>query len=100
MGSDAGSFTGSMAGSTVSLGPEDKAELKKIQTIVGAAGTAFSKDLREMREQLRALLAEMNKVKERLGLPPTNLRDLVAAKAPGINRQTSNISLPAVAQRT
>jgi len=91
--SDTGSLTGSMAGSMMSLGPEEKAELKKIQAIVGAAGTAFSRDLRDIREQLRALLAEMNKVKERLGLPPASFRDLVAAAVPGLTRQKSGDGL-------
>jgi len=91
--SDAGSLTGSMAGSVSGLGPEEKAELKKIQAIVAAAGTAFSRDLRNMRENMRAILTEMNKVKERLGLPPTNLRELVKP-APGLKRQDSSGPLP------
>jgi len=81
--------SGSMAGSMMSLAPEEKAELKNIQAVVGAAGTAFSKDVREMREQLRALSAEMKKVKERLGPPSTDLRDLVVAAATGPFKQKS-----------
>jgi len=95
---DTGSLTGSLAGSQggwSTLGPEEKAELKKIQAVVGAAGTAFTRDLRDIREQLRALLAEQNTVKERLGMPPASFRELVTAAVQGITRQKSTEGLKA-----
>lgn len=61
--SDAGSYAGSIAG----LGPEEKAELRKIQAVVGAAGTAFSKELRDVRGQLRELHTGLRGLKEQLG---------------------------------
>ncbi|CAE8653536.1 unnamed protein product [Polarella glacialis] len=70
-GSDAGSYTGSMAGSMAGsvvggLAPEERAELRKIQAVVGAAGTAFSKDLREVRRHIREVKEDLLGVKEQL----------------------------------
>lgn len=68
-GSIAASYTGSVADSVISgLTPEDKAELRRIQAIVVAAGTAFSKELREVRRQTRELRDEMSHVKDHLGI--------------------------------
>eukprot|EP00928_Gymnodinium_smaydae_P031677 TRINITY_DN23174_c0_g1_i1.p1 TRINITY_DN23174_c0_g1~~TRINITY_DN23174_c0_g1_i1.p1 ORF type:complete len:450 (+),score=117.72 TRINITY_DN23174_c0_g1_i1:56-1405(+) len=58
----AGSLTGSIAGST--YGPEERAELRKIQAVVGAAGTAFTRDLRELRRQVQECKGELMKLKE------------------------------------
>jgi len=59
--SDAGSISasvlGSVAGST--FGPEERLELKKIQTVVAAAGTAFSRDMKDVRKQVQQLRAEL-----------------------------------------
>mmetsp|Transcript_88168 Transcript_88168/g.227344 ORF Transcript_88168/g.227344 Transcript_88168/m.227344 type:complete len:352 (-) Transcript_88168:67-1122(-) len=67
-GSDLQSDIGSasIAGSALGLGPEEKAELRRIQTIVGAAGTAFSKELRELRGHIGELRGELQGVKARL----------------------------------
>lgn len=66
-GSDCGSIGGSsIVGSAVgsAIGPEEKAEIRKIQTVVAAAGTAFSRDMRDVRKQLRDLRDDVNGVKE------------------------------------
>ncbi|CAE8642084.1 unnamed protein product [Polarella glacialis] len=70
-GSDAGSFTGSIAGSMAGsvvggLAPEERAELQKIQAVVGAAGTAFSKDLKEVRRYIQEVKEDLLGVKEQL----------------------------------
>jgi len=68
--SDIGSIAPSMVGSTLStsgLSPEERAEFKKIQAVVGAAGTAFTKELRDVRGQLRELQNGLRSVRERIG---------------------------------
>eukprot|EP00931_Biecheleriopsis_adriatica_P103679 TRINITY_DN78482_c0_g1_i1.p1 TRINITY_DN78482_c0_g1~~TRINITY_DN78482_c0_g1_i1.p1 ORF type:complete len:463 (-),score=135.22 TRINITY_DN78482_c0_g1_i1:14-1402(-) len=68
-GSAVGSVAGSLAGSVVAgLGPEDRAELKKIQTVVLAAGTAFSKDMRTVRKEMREVQDDLLRLKELVGL--------------------------------
>jgi hypothetical protein len=62
--SDCGSIPDSLAGSVTGLGPEERAELKKVQAVVGAAGTAFSKEIRELKKQLNVLNAEIVGLKE------------------------------------
>mmetsp|Transcript_45708 Transcript_45708/g.99318 ORF Transcript_45708/g.99318 Transcript_45708/m.99318 type:complete len:427 (-) Transcript_45708:111-1391(-) len=42
------------------LGAEEKAELKKIQAIMGAAGTHFSKEIRELRREILDLKDTVN----------------------------------------
>jgi len=56
------SAAASLTGST--LDPDEKAELKKIQTIVAAAGTSFLRDLREVKGQMRDMRAELIGLKE------------------------------------
>mmetsp|Transcript_43857 Transcript_43857/g.82272 ORF Transcript_43857/g.82272 Transcript_43857/m.82272 type:complete len:388 (+) Transcript_43857:38-1201(+) len=50
--------TDSLAASAT-LDPEEKAELKKIRAILAAAGTAYSKDLCQVKNQMREMRAEM-----------------------------------------
>lgn len=45
------------------LEPEEKAELKKIQAIVAAAGKVFAHDLGEVKRQMREVRAELHGVK-------------------------------------
>eukprot|EP00929_Paragymnodinium_shiwhaense_P049878 TRINITY_DN25153_c0_g1_i2.p2 TRINITY_DN25153_c0_g1~~TRINITY_DN25153_c0_g1_i2.p2 ORF type:complete len:162 (+),score=46.72 TRINITY_DN25153_c0_g1_i2:935-1420(+) len=64
--SEAGSARGSLAGFSTfgsELGAEDRAELKRIQTIVGAAGTAFSKELQDLRRQSKDLRQQMSSLR-------------------------------------
>lgn len=58
-GSAAASLTGSLAGSTRSLEGEDGAELKKMRAVVGAAGTVFYKDLRDLRKDVHEVREQM-----------------------------------------
>lgn len=53
-----GSLTGSMW-----EGAEEREELKKIQAVVGAAGTVFSRDLRDVRKQLQELREDLKSLK-------------------------------------
>jgi hypothetical protein len=62
--SHCGSIPDSLAGSVTGLGPEERAELQKIQAVVGAAGTAFSKEIRELKKQFNVLNAEIMGLKE------------------------------------
>merc|ERR1711904_204568 len=39
-------------------------EIRKIQAVVGAAGNVFSKDLRELRNQLRAMNDDIDRLKD------------------------------------
>jgi len=57
--SEVGSVAASLAGSVVAgMAPEEKAELKKMQVVVSAAGTAFSKEIRDMKRHLREVGTE------------------------------------------
>jgi len=56
------SFTASGVGSD-SFSVDERVELKKIQTVVAAAGTAFSRDMREVRKQVYDLRSELSSVK-------------------------------------
>lgn len=63
--SEAASLTGSLAGSLAgsccgSMAAEERAELQRVRAVVGAAGTAFARELRDLRGQLRALQAEVH----------------------------------------
>lgn len=58
------SIPDSLAGSVTGLGPEERAELQKIQAVVGAAGTAFSREIRELRKLFTALNDEIKGLKE------------------------------------
>lgn len=58
------SISESLAGSVTGLGPEERAELQKIQAVVGAAGTAFSKEIRELKKQFKVLSGELIGLKE------------------------------------
>lgn len=58
------SIPDSLAGSVTGLGPEERAELQKIQAVVGAAGTAFSREIRELRKLFTALNDEIKRLKE------------------------------------
>mmetsp|Transcript_59364 Transcript_59364/g.164235 ORF Transcript_59364/g.164235 Transcript_59364/m.164235 type:complete len:335 (+) Transcript_59364:74-1078(+) len=62
--SDVCSAAPSLAPSTTGLSPEDQAELRRIQAVVGAAGTAFSRELRELRGGMRDLRAEVLALKQ------------------------------------
>lgn len=59
--SDLGSI--SVAGSVSGLKPEEKAELKKMQAVVAAAGSVFNKELREVRRQMQVMQAELKGIK-------------------------------------
>mmetsp|Transcript_116852 Transcript_116852/g.225369 ORF Transcript_116852/g.225369 Transcript_116852/m.225369 type:complete len:414 (-) Transcript_116852:190-1431(-) len=62
--SDEGSVTASVAGSTVSgLSLEERAELKKMQAVVSAAGTVFNKELRDVKKQVKDLQSEVELIK-------------------------------------
>eukprot|EP00927_Polykrikos_kofoidii_P081774 TRINITY_DN7958_c0_g1_i1.p1 TRINITY_DN7958_c0_g1~~TRINITY_DN7958_c0_g1_i1.p1 ORF type:complete len:416 (+),score=98.92 TRINITY_DN7958_c0_g1_i1:104-1351(+) len=67
-GSDVGSVAGSVAASVsesiIGLSFEEKAELKKVQAVVAAAGTVFAKELRDVRRQIRDVRAELGVLKE------------------------------------
>jgi len=65
VGSIAPSLTGSVA---AGLGPEERFELKKIQAVVGAAGTAFSKEIKTVKRQVKEVQDDLVKVKELIGL--------------------------------
>lgn len=68
--SAARSIPGSAAGSVAGLGSEEMAELKKVQAIVTAASTVFTRDLRNLRGQVREVSGEMVKMKGLLGVEP------------------------------
>jgi hypothetical protein len=65
LGASANGFSSAMStGSgtaSISLEPEEKAEFKRIQAIVAAAGTAFSRELRELKVQMRDVRTELHK---------------------------------------
>lgn len=62
--SHCGSISESLAGSVTGLGPEERAELQKIQAVVGAAGTAFSKEIRDLKKQLNTINNELTGLRE------------------------------------
>lgn len=62
------SISESLAGSVTGLGPEERAELTKIQAVVGAAGTAFSKEIRELKKQLNVLSSELTGLKQHVSI--------------------------------
>eukprot|EP00439_Symbiodinium_sp_Y106_P023166 s2316_g2.t2 len=67
--SEVGSVAASLAGSVVAgMAPEEKAELKKMQVVVSAAGTAFSKEIRDMKRHLREVQDDLSRIKGMAGL--------------------------------
>lgn len=67
--SDVGSVTASLAGSVVAgMAPEEKAELRKMQVVVSAAATSFSKDIKEVRKHLREVQDDLSRLKGMAGL--------------------------------
>lgn len=67
-----GKYSLTSAGGLTSLGgldPEEKAELKKIKTIVAAAGTVLNKEVRGLKQEIRELRAELQAVKTSAGDP-------------------------------
>merc|ERR1712232_61728 len=70
--SDAGSVTGSasLGGSTVwsaaGLTPEEKEDLKKIRTLMAAAGTALSRDIQELRKKMSDVQDEVTMMRGKL----------------------------------
>eukprot|EP00913_Durusdinium_trenchii_P022518 g21153.t1 len=79
--SDVGSVTASLAGSVVAgMAPEEKAELRKMQVVVSAAATTFSKDIKEVRKCLGEVQADLSNLKAMAGLnvPFTVLQPLKA----------------------
>lgn len=67
--SDVGSVTASLAGSVVAgMAPEEKAELRKMQVVVSAAATTFSKDIKEVRKCLGEVQADLSNLKAMAGL--------------------------------
>lgn len=71
------SAAGSLAASSA-LDPEEKTELKKIQAILAAAGTAFSRDLREVKNQMRDVRMEMQCIKTHLNEQPKGCKNTLA----------------------
>merc|ERR1711862_51035 len=68
-GSDIGSIAGlSMTGSVAGMAPEERAEFKKLQTCLAAAGTLFSKELREIRKDVTQLRDGLDTVHSKIGL--------------------------------
>merc|ERR1711920_551098 len=61
--SQSASLTGSLAGSARSFDPEASAEFKKMQAVVGAAGTVFYRDLRELRKDVHEVREQMTSLK-------------------------------------
>jgi hypothetical protein len=57
---------GASATPSSTLEPEERAELKKFRTMVSAAGTIFSRDLTEVKKQMRDARAELHAVKDAL----------------------------------
>lgn len=67
--SDVGSVTASLAGSVVAgMAPEEKAEMKKMQVIVSAAATTFSKEIKEVRKHIREVQDDLSRIKGMAGL--------------------------------
>mmetsp|Transcript_95346 Transcript_95346/g.208543 ORF Transcript_95346/g.208543 Transcript_95346/m.208543 type:complete len:374 (-) Transcript_95346:191-1312(-) len=64
--SDVGSAMGSVYSVGTGLNPEEKAELKRIQTIIGVAGTAFTRELREVRGAVRIVAGEVQALKSKM----------------------------------
>jgi len=60
------SATGSLT--STSMNPEEKAELKKIHAIVTAAGNVFSREFRDVKNQMREVRVELQGVKKKVGL--------------------------------
>lgn len=55
---------GASALGSQSLEPEEKAELKKIRSIVSAAGNVFSRDMHDVKKQVSQMRAELLEVKK------------------------------------
>jgi hypothetical protein len=66
-----GSIADSMAYSVTGLSQEERAELKKMQTVVAAAGSAFSREMKAVKGQMHDLRGDVVKLKQQLGLPET-----------------------------
>eukprot|EP00437_Effrenium_voratum_P016629 CAMPEP_0181458826 /NCGR_PEP_ID=MMETSP1110-20121109/32510_1 /TAXON_ID=174948 /ORGANISM="Symbiodinium sp., Strain CCMP421" /LENGTH=387 /DNA_ID=CAMNT_0023583327 /DNA_START=69 /DNA_END=1233 /DNA_ORIENTATION=- len=68
--SDVGSVTAaSLAGSVVAgMAPEEKAELRKMQVVVSAAGTAFSTEIKDLKKHLREVQSDLANLKSMAGL--------------------------------
>jgi hypothetical protein len=62
------SLRSSFGGSASGLDPDEKAQLKKMQTVFAAAGASFGRDLRELRQEIREVHAEVAGVKEHMGV--------------------------------
>lgn len=60
--SENGSAVASACGSVSGLTVEERAEFKKIQAVVGAAGTMFTRDLREVRGNIKDLWVEVKRL--------------------------------------
>lgn len=67
--SDVGSVTASLAGSVVAgMAPEEKAEMRKMQVIVTAAATTFSKEIKEVRKHIKEVQDDLSRIKGMAGL--------------------------------
>jgi len=62
------SLESSFGGSASGLDPDEKAQLKKMQTVFAAAGASFGRDLRELRQEIKEVHAEVAGVKEHMGV--------------------------------
>jgi len=58
------SVNGSLTSTT--LDPQEKADLRKMHTFMAAAGTAFSRETKDIRNQMRDMRTELNAVKGHL----------------------------------
>lgn len=62
------SLKSSFGGSASGLDPDEKAQLKKMQTVFAAAGASFGRDLRELRQEIKEVHAEVAGVKQHMGV--------------------------------
>lgn len=62
----AGSLAGSAAGSVGGLSSEEREELRRIRTLMAAAGTAFSRDIRDLRKKFSEMQGELTAVRTKL----------------------------------
>jgi len=60
------SLCGSTAGSDGGMSVEEKEELKRIRTLMAAAGTAFSRDIRDLRKKMSEVQDEMTAMRTKL----------------------------------
>jgi hypothetical protein len=64
--SEIGSQAPSLATTVAGLSHEERMELKRIQAVVGAAGTAFSKELKEVRKQVAEHREAIHRLEQRV----------------------------------